>query len=137
MAPAELERLVAIARDPSRSEDERTTAIHALGRLPAEQSIPYLLELMRDDELSIRWTAAAALRKYGQDMLEPLLRALATQPADHRFYESAHHALTRFGNPTIEAILAPVLDALTHSGAAAAVPAAAMEALEKLEEANR
>ena len=134
MAQTELERLVATARDRSRSEDERTTAIHALGRLPAEQSIPYLLELMSDDALSVRWTAAATLRKYGQVMLEPLLRALATRPADHRFYESAHHALTRFGDPTIESILAPVLDALTESGAAAAVPAAAMKALEKLEE---
>jgi HEAT repeat protein len=136
MAQTELERLIAIARDRSRSEDERTTAIHALGRQPVQQSIPYLLELMRDDALAVRWAAAATLRKYGQEMLGPLLRALATQPADHRFYESAHHALTRFGNPAIETILDPVLEALAGSGAAAAVPAAAMDALEKLESAS-
>jgi len=92
-----------------------------------------LIALMRDDSLSVRWTAATTLRKYGLAMLEPLLRALATQPADRHFYESAHHALIRFGNPTIEAILAPVLGALTQSGVAEAVPAAAMEALEKLQ----
>lgn len=133
MAQAELERLVAIARDASRSEDERTTAIHAMSRHPAEEAIPYLIDLMKDNALSVRWAAASTLRRYGRAMLEPLLRALATQPADHQFYESAHHALTRFGDPAIEAILEPVLAALTQSGAAAATPAAAMDALEALE----
>jgi len=90
---------------------------------------------MKDDSVAVRWAAAATLRHFGNDMLEPLLRALATQPADSRFYESAHHALTRFGNPVIEKSLAPVLEALTHPGAAAFVPAAAMDALEKLESA--
>ena len=135
MPQADIGKLAAIAQDHSQSEDDRTTAIHAMGRLPAEESIPHLITLMRDDALSIRWVAAATLRKYGREMLEPLLRALATQPADHRFYESAHHALTRFGNPAIEEILAPVLDALTQSGAASAVPGVAMEALEKLKTA--
>jgi len=41
MAQAELERLVAIARDQSHSEEERTTATHALKRFPAEDAIPY------------------------------------------------------------------------------------------------
>ncbi len=127
------EKLAAIARNRSQSEDDRTTAIHAMGRLPAGESIPHLIALMKDDSLAVRWAAATTLRKYGRDMLEPLLRALATQPADHHFYESAHHALTRFGDPAIETILAPVLEALMQSGAAAAVPAAAMEALEKLQ----
>ena len=133
MAQTDIERLSSIARDRSQSENARTTAIHAMGRLPADESIPQLIALMRDDSLSVRWTAATTLRKYGLAMLEPLLRALATQPADRHFYESAHHALIRFGNPTIEAILAPVLGALTQSGVAEAVPAAAMEALEKLQ----
>ena len=133
MAQAELERLVAIARDTSRSEEERTTAIHAMKRFPAEEAIPYLLELMKNNALSIRWAAAATLRSFGRGMLEPLLRALATQPADHRFYESAHHALTRFGNPAIEKILAPVLEALAHSSAESVVPSAALEVLVQLE----
>ena len=133
MAQTEIEKLVAIAMDRSRSEEERTTAIHALGRLPAEQSIPHLIKLMKDDSLSVRWAAGATLRKYGKRMLEPMLQALATQHADSRFYESAHHVLVRFGNPDIEAILEPVLDALSEPGAASAVPAAAMEALGKLE----
>ncbi len=133
MTQIDIEELSAIARDRSQSEDARTTAIHAMGRLPADASIPHLIALMKDDSLSVRWAAAATLRKYGQAMLEPLLRALATQPADHRFYESAHHALTRFGNPAIEAILAPVLEALTQAGTATAVPAVAMDALEKLQ----
>ncbi len=136
MTHIDIEELSAIARDRSQSEDARTTAIHAMGRLPADASIPQLIALMKDDSLSVRWAAAATLRKYGQAMLEPLLRALATQPADHRFYESAHHALTRFGNPAIEAILAPVLEALTQAGTATAVPAVAMDALEKLQAAS-
>jgi len=133
MAQAELEKFAAIARDRSRSEEERTTATHALKRFPPDEAIPILIELMKDDEFSVRWAAAATLRSFGKAMLVPLLRTLATQPADHNLYESAHHALTRFGNPTIETILAPVLDALTHSGATVAVPAVAMEALTELE----
>jgi HEAT repeat protein len=133
MAQAEFDSLVAIARDSSRNEEERTTAIHAMKHFPAEKAIPALIELMKDNALSVRWAAAATLRSFGQDMLPALLRALATQPEDHNFYESAHHALTRFGNPAIEKILAPVLDALTHSGASATVPAAAMEALQQLQ----
>lgn len=136
MTQSDIEKFATIARDRSQREDARTTAIHAMGRLPADESIPYLIGLMGDDSLSIRWAAAATLRKYGETMLEPLLRALSTQPADHRFYESAHHALTRFGNPAIEAILTPVLESLTQPGAAAAVPTAAMEALEKLPAAS-
>ncbi len=133
MAQADFDSLVAIARDASRSEEERTTATHALKRFPAEQAIPVLIDLMKDDALSVRWAAAATLRSFGQEMLPPLLQALATRPEDHNFYESAHHALTRFGNPDIEKILAPVLDALTHSGASATVPAIAMEALQQLQ----
>ena len=135
MTQTDINKLAATAKNRSLSEDDRTTAIHALGRLPADAAIPQLIALMKDDSLSVRWTAAATLRKYGKAMISPLLRALATQPADHHFYESAHHALTRFGNPAIEEILAPVLDALTQTRAEAAVPAMAMEALEKLHEA--
>lgn len=135
MAQAELKKLISIARDSSRSDEERTTAIHTLKRFSPEEAIPYLLELMKDDALSVRWAAATTLRHFGRDMLEPLLRALETKPADIRFYESAHHALVRFGDPAIESILAPVLDALSGPGAATAVPAAAVEALEKLEAA--
>jgi len=133
MPQTDLDKLFAIAQDTSRSEDERTSAIYDLGRLPAEESIPYLIALMKDDALSVRWTAATVLRKYGKAMLAPLLRALATQPADPRFYESAHRALVRFGDPDIEAILDPVLKALSQSGAAEAVPVTAMEALTRLE----
>ena len=133
MPRTDLEKLKAIALDTARTEDERTSAIHALGRLPADESIPTLIALMKDDALSVRWTAATVLRKYGRSMLVPLLRALATQPADSRFYESAHRALVRFGDPEIEAILEPVLNALSQSGAAEAVPPTAMEALTRLE----
>ena len=135
MPQTDIGKLAAIAQDHSQNEDDRTTAIHAMGRLPADEAIPHLIALMRDDALSVRWAAATTLRKYGREMLGPLLRTLATQPADHRLYESAHHALTRFGSPAIEEILAPVLDALTQSGAASAVPSVAMDALEKLKTA--
>jgi len=133
MTQSELDRHFAIAHDQSQSEDDRTTAIHAMGRLPAELAIPKLIILMKDDSLAVRWTAASAMRKYGRAMLLPLLQALATHPADHRFYESAHHALSRFGNPVVEELLAPLLEALTQTGAAEAAPIAAMQAQENLQ----
>ncbi len=133
MPHSELENAIAIARDPNRSEDERTSAIHALARFPAEEAIPALLELMHDNELSIRWTAASTLRKFGREMLIPLLRAIATQPASVNFYESAHHALVRFGDPEIEKILEPVVEALKQPPTSSTAAVEAMNALEQLQ----
>ncbi len=131
MPHTDIEKLIAVALDSALSTDQRITAIHALSDFPAPKTIPTLLTLMSDDELSVRWAATEVLRKYGYEMVSPLLRALATRPAEHNFYESAHHALVRFGEPEVREILAPVLKSLSRSTATAAVPVEAMTALKK------
>ena len=134
MTSSEFERIVAIARDASRSEDERTDAIHALARFPAEEAIPVLIDLMFDDSLSVRWTAASVIRKFGREMLIPLLRAIATRDANENFYESAHRALVRFGDPTIEAILKPLLEELKRPPTSSTAGVEAMKALKALDQ---
>jgi HEAT repeat protein len=129
----DLATLVAQAKDTSLSEEARTQAVHALARFPAEEAVPVLIELMHDNALSVRWTAASTLRKFGRAMLPHLLRAIATQPADAKFYESAHHALVRFGDPAVEALLEPVLEELKQTPAASKAAVEAMKALEALE----
>ena len=129
------ENLVDIIQDASRSEEERTSAIHELVRFPADKAIPVLIDLMDDDALSVRWTAATVIRKFGKAMLVPLLRAIATRPADDFFYESAHHALIRFGDPEIENILEPVVKALKQHATSSTAAVEAMKALAALQEA--
>ena len=129
----ELEKLIAQAKNTSLSEEERTAAIHAMVRFPAEEAAPALIDLLDDNALSVRWAAASTLRKFGRAMLPYLLRAIATRPADTNFYESAHHALVRFGDPAIEKILDPVLKELKQTPAASKAAVEAMKALEALE----
>ena len=126
------ENLVDIIQDASRSEEERTSAIHELARFPADKAIPVLIDLMDDDALSVRWTAATVIRKFGKAMLIPLLRVIATRPADDFFYESAHHALVRFGDPDVEKILDPVVKALKQHAASSTAAIEAMKALQAL-----
>ena len=133
MTSPQLESMAAIAKDPSRSEDERTDAIHALAHFPPEEAVPILIDLMSDDALSVRWAAANVIRKFGKAMLIPLLRAIATRPGNAFFYESAHHALVRFGDPKTEAILEPVLQALKQHPSSSTAAVEAMEALKALE----
>ncbi len=133
MAQTDIQTLIAIAKDPQRSEDERTSAIHDMANLPPEEAIPALIDLLDDDALSVRWAAALILRKFGRDMLIPLLRAIATRPASAPFYESAHRALVRFGDPEIEAILQPVLEELKRPPASSTAAVEALNALKKLQ----
>lgn len=135
MSDSTFETLAAVAQDVGRDEDERTSAIHELARFPADKAIPVLIDLMSDDSLAVRWAAAAAIRKFGREMLIPLLRAIATRPADENFYESAHRALVRFGDPQVEHILEPVLDALKQPPTSSTAAVKAMEALKQLQAA--
>ena len=128
------EQLLSTAKDISLPAEERITAIHALVHSRDEKTIGALIELLKDDNFDVRWAASTALRKYGAEMLGQFLTVLATHPADSRLYESAHRVLNHFGAPQIEAILEPVIAALKEPGAFAAVPVAAKEALEKLQD---
>ncbi len=86
---------------------ERSTATYALGRLPLDQSVDLLAELLKDPEISIRCEAAQALGPVGSPrVIPPLVEALAG-PADLRHYtrRSIVAILNRSGVETFESFV--------------------------------
>jgi len=81
---AALESLPLILELAQGDTKARSTATYALGRLPLEQSMELLAELLHDPELRIRSEAAQALGRIGSPRLIPRLVEALAGPAELR-----------------------------------------------------
>jgi HEAT repeat protein len=68
--------------------------------LPDKRSVPYLLNLLSDDDESgIRWIAAEGLVKIGRDVIVPLLEALVKCKTTYYIEKGAHHIFNSLFTP--------------------------------------
>ncbi len=83
---------------------ERSAATYALGRIPLEQSMDLVADLLKDPEIEIRCEAAQALGQVGSPRVIPRLTEALAGPADMRHYtrRSLVAILTRSGGEALE-----------------------------------
>jgi AAA family ATP:ADP antiporter len=94
-----------LIRELARGDERaRSTATYALGRLPLDDSMDLLVELLRDSELRIRCEAAQALGRIGTArVITPLIETLAGPPElRHDVRRSLAAILQRCGAPCIQ-----------------------------------
>jgi HEAT repeat protein len=106
----------------------------ALGEIGDPKAAPSFVEALEDEEFEVRWRAAEALIRLNTKGLMPLLHALIRH-ADSAFpRDGAHHVLHELAKAELRAYLTPVLLALEGFEPAVLVPAAALCAIETMEE---
>jgi HEAT repeat protein len=92
------------------------------------------VEALEDEEFEVRWRAAEALIRMKTKGLSPLLDALIHHADLFFLREGAHHVLHELARGDLKAYLTPVLIALGSFEPAVEVPAAALRAIEAMEE---
>jgi HEAT repeat protein len=113
---------------------ERWEAAKALGEIGDSEAAPALVEALKDEEFEVRWRAAEALIRMNTKGLNPLLDALIHHADLFFLREGAHHVLHELARGDLKAYLTPVLIALGSFEPAVEVPAAALRAIEAMEE---
>jgi HEAT repeat protein len=122
MGAAAVEPLVTFVRDRSRSPESRAVAAEALGIIGDAKAAPSLIELLRDENASVRSRAAEACGRLGEPAVEALLQAATSSPPEIR--ASAVDAL---GLTSSARAVDRIIEALKDSSAI--VRAAAVRAL--------
>lgn len=87
-------KLIEIIND-SDHQDERLAATMSLGFIGDDRSIPKLNELLADDEPNIRWDAAIALAKMGEDSSVPVIENLMDRDYLMTFPELDHKEINK------------------------------------------
>jgi HEAT repeat protein len=124
--------LVEALRDPHYVV--RWEAARALSAIGDPTAAPALVEALEDDAFEVRWRAAEGLTKIGVNGLSPLLKALIEDAESFILRDSAHYILHSVARGELRDYLLPVLTALESIWSSVEVPAAALRALERLEE---
>jgi HEAT repeat protein len=127
-----LTSLVEALRDPNHLV--RWETAKALGEIGDPEAAPSLVEALEDEEFEVRWRAAEALIRLNTKGLRPLLHALIRHADSPFLREGAHHALDELAKGELRAYLTSVLLALEGFEPAVLVPAAALCAIETMEE---
>jgi HEAT repeat protein len=112
----------------------RWEAVKALGEIGDSKAAPALVEALEDEEFEVRWRAAEALIRMNAKGLIPLLDALIHRADSAFLREGAHHVLHELAKGELRTYLTPVLIALGSFEPAVEVPAAALHAIETMEE---
>jgi len=115
----------------------RWEAVKALGEIGDPEAALALVEALEDEEFEVRWRAAEALIRMNAKGLKPLLDALIHHADSAFLREGAHHVLHELARRGLRAYLAPVLIALGSFEPAVEVPAAALHAMETMEESPK
>lgn len=127
--------LIEALRDPNHLV--RWEAVKALGEIGDPEAAPSLVEALEDEEFEVRWRAAEALMRLNKKGLRPLLHALIRHADSAFLREGAHHVLHELARGELRAYLTPVLIALEGFEPAVLVPAAALCAIETMEESPK
>jgi HEAT repeat protein len=120
---------LAVLQDTTRTEVERTAAIHFLAEDRSPASIDALAQTLADEDFGVRWAASNALIYAGQAAFEPILRVLVTHGTSAAVRETACHALCENTDPQVRAASQDLLQAMKGAGADAATPQAAFQLL--------
>jgi HEAT repeat protein len=112
----------------------RWEAAKALGTIGDPTTAQALIQALEDEEFEVRWRAAEGLTKMGVNGLKPLLRALIKDGDSVSLRDGAHHVLHNVERGEVKNYLLPVLVALESTWPSVEVPAAALRALERLEQ---
>jgi len=112
----------------------RWEAAKALGAIGDPTTAPALVEALEDGEFEVRWRAAEGLSKMGVNGIKPLLQALSKDGDSVFLREGAHHVLHSVARGELKNCLLPVLIALESMWLSVEVPAAALRAIERLEQ---
>ena len=120
-----------------KDQQTRWEAAKTLGAITDTAAIPSLINALEDQIFDIRWLASEALVSIGTDAVKPLLETLREHSDNLFLREEAHHVLKYIlrDHPKaneLNAILKPVIDALSGSVSGVNTPGAAQMALEKL-----
>jgi HEAT repeat protein len=116
----------------SKVAEIRWEAAKALAQIGAPEATQALVDHMRDEEFDVRWLAAEGLISIGRNALEPLLKALATNPDSTWLREGTHHVLRDMDKTGIEDIVQPLSRGLEDMVPAIEVPLLAGAALKAL-----
>jgi len=127
--------LIEALKDPSHLV--RWEAAKALGEVGDPEAAPALVEALEDEEFEVRWRVAEALIRMNTKGLKPLLDALIHHADSTFLREGAHHVLHELARGESRPYLTPVLMALGSFEPAVEVPAAALRAIETMEESLR
>jgi hypothetical protein len=115
----------------------RWEAAKALGEIGDSEAAPSLVEALEDEEFEVHWRAAEALIRLSTKGLSPLLHALIRHADSAFLREGAHRVLHELAKGELRAYLTPVLIALEGFEPAVLVPAAALCAIETMEESPK
>jgi len=110
----------------------RWEVARVLAELQSPAALLALVAALEDEDGSVRWVAADGLISLGRDALRPVLEGLLDRSGSRLFREGAHRVLRHQISGEMHEVAAPVLAALEHSGAEAAVPLAAEDGLDRL-----
>ncbi len=101
----------------------RWEAAKALGEIGEPTAAQTLVELLQDDDTSVRWVAMSSLIYLGRGSLRPVLEALTRDFQSSRLREGAHHVLhTLFNRGKLTGVETEVFRAL--EGTAPSIQAA-------------
>ena len=116
----------------------RWEAAKALSLIGSPRAVQTLVNMLEDDDFSIRWLAAEGLIAAEQSSLQPLLATLVEKSDSIRLREGAHHVFNDFLHHrplglNVSKIIRPVLGALEDIEPSIEVPLAAKQALNALQ----
>jgi len=119
----------------------RWEAVNILGATGDPEVAPALVGALEDREFEVRWVAAEALIRMGEEGLKTLFQALI-EHADSAFLrEGAHHVFHKLSqgslNGQLKVFLAPILTALESHRPAFDIPPVALHSIETMDEALR
>lgn len=72
----------------------RKEAVKITERIADKSSVLKLIDLLDDNESSIRWMAAEGLARIGRDSIVPLMKAIVKCGSSHYVKLGAHHVLS-------------------------------------------
>ena len=124
---------LAVLQDTTRTEVERTAAIHYLAEDRSSASIDALAHTLADENFGVRWAASNALIYAGQAAFKPILRMLVAHGTSATVREVACHALCDNTDPQVRAASQDLLQAMKGAGADAAAPQTAFQLLRREE----
>ncbi len=118
----------------SPAKHPRWDAAKALAEIGDPSSVKALLRALVDTESDIRWVGGEGLVGLGPRALPEVLQLLIDQPQSIDVRRAAHHVLNSLShkNVVIGELMAPVLEVLSDTEPASAIPPRAERAMEKL-----
>jgi len=90
----------------------RMEASKIIRQIGDKESIPILIDLLDDDEGSVRWIAAEGLVHIGRDSILPLLNKIVEKGNDKNFMAGARYALLRLFSEEEKEQFQPLLQSL-------------------------